>query len=61
LSDEEKNPSDQLPEAHFEGNGQLPDWRIEDPDDDPDDEEIKTPEDVVMMLGFDPAKESSEK
>jgi hypothetical protein len=31
-------------------------WRKAD-DPDPDDEEIETPKDVVMMLGFDPAKE----
>jgi hypothetical protein len=30
------------------------DWR-KSKDEDPDDEQIKTPKDVVMMLGFDPA------
>lgn len=45
----------QLPEAHF-GTAAKPraDWRdVADPD--PDDDQIETPKDVVMMLGFDPA------
>lgn len=48
---------DDLPEAHF-GSTEQPrvDWRKA-PDSDPDDELIETPKDVVMMLGFDPAKE----
>jgi hypothetical protein len=47
------------PDAHF-GTADKPmvDWRLTD-DPDPDDEEIETPKDVVMMLGFDPAKEAS--
>ena len=47
----------QPPDAHFgEADSKRPDWRkTKDPD--PDDEEIETPKDVVMMLGFDPAKE----
>lgn len=46
-----------LPVTHFVGGGEKPvDWRKAD-DIDPDDEEIETPLDVVMMLGFDPAKE----
>jgi hypothetical protein len=33
----------------------LPDWREELEEDDPDDEELEeTPEDVVAVLGFDP-------
>ena len=44
-----------LPEAHFGSSAQpLVDWRNV-PDTDPDDEQIATPKDVVMMLGFDPA------
>ena len=45
------------PNAHF-GTADEPavDWRSND-DPDPDDEQIETPVDVVMMLGFDPAKE----
>ena len=40
----------------------LPKWRDFPDDDDPDDEEIETPPDVVETLGFDPAKpESSER
>lgn len=45
-----------LPDAHFEGQSILPDWES-DEDFDPDDEEIETPEDVLMMLGFDPKDE----
>lgn len=46
-----------FPDAHFGSAESKPvDWRkIKDAD--PDDEQIKTPEDVVMMLGFDPAEE----
>ncbi len=45
------------PYAHFGSADSKPvDWRkIDDPD--PDDEEIETPKDVLMMLGFDPIKE----
>jgi hypothetical protein len=36
----------------------LPDWRTTALNDqDPDDEEITTPADVVAILGFDPAEE----
>jgi hypothetical protein len=46
-----------LPDAHFgRFSTQRTDWRKADPDVDPDDEEIETPPDVVMMLGFDPAE-----
>jgi hypothetical protein len=43
------------PMAHF-GSADKPvvDWRAIE-DEDPDDEQIATPVDVVMMLGFDPA------
>lgn len=45
-----------LPEVHFGSATEMPrvDWR-KDADVDPDDEQIVTPKDVVMMLGFDPA------
>ena len=33
------------------------DWRQELEDDDPDDELIDTPPDVIAVLGFDPAEE----
>ena len=46
------------PEAHFGSlHEKVPDWRKID-DEDPDDELVVTPKDVVMMLGFDPAKET---
>jgi hypothetical protein len=47
-----------LPDVRFgSADTPLPDWRAhEDADDDPDDEEIETPDDVVEMLGFDPAE-----
>lgn len=45
-------------------NEKLPDWRkakeLGDSEQDPDDDQIKTPEDVKAMLGFDPAEESKE-
>ena len=51
----------ELPDAHF-GSADAPrvDWRKAPDDDDPDDEEIETPPDVIKMLGFDPAKEDSD-
>ena len=46
------------PKAHFgTADAPLPEVVAEDDDFDPDDEEIETPPDVIMMLGFDPAKE----
>ncbi len=34
------------------------DWRDEEEEDDPDDEVLaKTPEDVIMVLGFDPLED----
>ena len=49
------------PDAHFgSADSKPPDWR-KTADPDPDDEEIETPEDVVKMLGFDPAKERAGK
>lgn len=48
-----------FPDAHFgSAESKPPNWR-KTTDADPDDEEIETPEDVVMMLGFDPALEPS--
>ncbi len=45
-----------FPDARSVGQKKPVDWRkVEDVD--PDDEQIKTPKDVVMMLGFDPANE----
>jgi len=37
----------------------LPNWRKSEAvnENDPDDERIKTPDEVVAILGFDPAKE----
>ena len=50
-----------LPDVHFGGAEKpLPDWRDEefaDINDMDDDEEIETPEDVIEMLGFDPAED----
>ena len=50
----------EIPDVRF-GSATSPraDWRKTD-DPDPDDEQIKTPRDVVRMLGFDPAAEGSE-
>lgn len=49
-----------LPDAHFGNADSKPaEWRDTE-DVDPDDEEIETPKDVVMMLGFDPSKESTD-
>ena len=47
-----------FPDAHFGSADAKPvDWRKV-PDLDPDDTQLpETPRDVVMMLGFDPAKE----
>jgi hypothetical protein len=42
-------------DVHFFGN--IPDWRTGLDDDDPDDELVETPEDVIAVLGFDPAIE----
>lgn len=43
--------------VHFGAiDGMLPDWRADDNDADPDDEQCETPADVVAILGFDPAK-----
>jgi hypothetical protein len=40
------------------GKESLPDWREQETQDDPDDEELEeTPMDVVTILGFDPKKE----
>ena len=36
------------------------DWRNELDDEDPDDEQIETPEDVIAVLGFDPAEDDDE-
>lgn len=48
----------QLSEVNFGSvNNPLPDWRANDSvanDDDPDDEVVETPEDVIEILGFDP-------
>lgn len=41
-------------------NAPLTDWRANDAvsqDEDPDDEQIETPQDVIDVLGFDPATE----
>jgi hypothetical protein len=50
--------TDKFPNARF-GDRPSVNWRdlpdIE--DDDPDDEQIETPEDVVELLGFDPAED----
>ncbi len=46
-----------LPLDIYFGNtdNELPDWRLSDTDDDPDDELLaETPADVIAMLGFDP-------
>lgn len=49
--------------VHFGGVDQpLPDWR-ETPvvdEDDPDDEQVKTPDDVKAILGFDPAADADQ-
>ena len=46
----------ETPQVHFASfGGKNTDWRSS-PDEDPDDTQIETPADVVMMLGFDPAK-----
>ena len=52
----------ELPDAHFgSADAPRPNWRdVVSDEDDPDDEEIETPDDVVKMLGFDPAKEGAE-
>lgn len=52
-----------IPEAHFGPVGDEPaDWTTLDNEPDPDDEELeKTPEDVIMMLGFDPLELKEEK
>lgn len=50
-----------LPDVHFgSADAKLPDWRRE-PDDDgaDDDAEIRTPDDVIEMLGFDPAEDET--
>lgn len=48
--------------VHFGHVGkELPDWRNDDTlntEADPDDEQVETPEDVVAVLGFDPADEA---
>lgn len=45
-----------FPSARFgSATAPLPDWRAAEDIDDPDDEEIETPPDVIDMLGFDPA------
>lgn len=52
---------DPIPDAHFgTATTPLPDWRAAPDDPDPDDEQIKTPPDVTMMLGFDPADEGAD-
>ncbi len=55
MIDPEVAPADVIPDAHF-GDGELPDWREEEEDDVPDDDEEldETPLDVLDMLGFDP-------
>lgn len=53
--------SDTLPDASFgAADAPLPDWRKDDTDDTPDDDEplVETPEDVIAMLGFDPLEEA---
>lgn len=48
---------DELPAVHFGSADKPPaDWRDEPDDDDPDDELVETPPDVVAMLGFDPVE-----
>lgn len=58
----EEEDADKFPQAHFGSADEEPmSWRDEpDVDDDPDDEEIETPEDVIEMLGFDPRDEAYE-
>ena len=53
--------TDKFPNARF-GDRPLVNWRDlpEIEDDDPDDEQIETPKDVVEMLGFDPAEDDEE-
>jgi hypothetical protein len=47
-----------LDDVHFgEVGSRLPDHRTAPEDPDPDDELIETPPGVILMLGFDPAKE----
>jgi hypothetical protein len=49
-----------LPDVHFgTADGETIDWRKENDDDTPDDdaELDETPEDVIDLLGFDPANE----
>jgi hypothetical protein len=50
--------TDKFPNARF-GDRPWVNWRDlpEIEDDDPDDEQIETPEDVIEMLGFDPAED----
>ena len=49
--------TDKFPNVRF-GDKPPVDWRDEDFDDiDPDDEQIETPEDVIELLGFDPAED----
>lgn len=48
------DPFDTGSDVHFVGQG---DWRELLQDSDADDEQIETPEDVVAVLGFDPAED----
>lgn len=56
--------SGSLPDARWgDADSPLPDWRkSKDLDDTPDDDEqlAETPQDVIDMLGFDPAKEEAD-
>ena len=50
-------PPPELPDIHYgTAEGELPDWRkSEDDDEDPDDEELpETPPEIIEILGFDP-------
>ncbi len=60
IAKDEKPPQADMPDVHFgDAEKPLPDWRDEefaDINDVDDDEEIETPDDVIDMLGFDPAE-----
>lgn len=46
--------------AEVEFTGAVPEWRTTLLEEDPDDEQIETPADVVEILGFDPAEGSDD-
>ena len=53
-----ENPMKNFPDVHFgSADKPLPNWRDDDFENEPDDdEELEfTPDDVIQMLGFDPA------